>query len=40
MALKIPPDVRKGLEEVIRYYLTHTLERQLNSPEFINSIKE
>jgi DNA repair protein RecO (recombination protein O) len=40
MALKIPSDVRKGLEEVIRYYLTHTLERQLNSPEFINRMKE
>lgn len=40
MVLKIPPDVRKGLEEVIRYYLTHTLERHLNSPEFINRMKE
>lgn len=40
MVLNIPPDVRKGLEEVIKYYLTHTLERQLNSPEFINRIKE
>ncbi len=40
MVLNIPSDVRKGLEEVIRYYLTHTLERQLNSPEFINRMKE
>jgi len=40
MVLNIPSDVRKGLEEFINYYLTHTLERQLNSPEFINRIKE
>ena len=40
MVLKIPPDVRKGLEEVIHYYLTHTLERHLNSPDFIARMKE
>ena len=39
MALIIPPDVRKGLDEVIHYYLTHTLEGHLNSPEFLNRIK-
>ncbi len=40
MALNIPFDIRKGLEEIILHYLTHTLERNLNSPEFINRIKE
>ena len=40
MALNIPLDIRKGLEEIILHYLTHTLERHLNSPEFINRIKE
>jgi len=40
MALKIPTDVKKGLEEVILYYLTHTLEGHLNSPEFISRIED
>ena len=40
MVLNIPNDVKKGLEEVIQYYLTHTLEGHLNSPDFINRIKE
>ena len=39
VALDIPPEVKKGLEEIIRYYLTHTLEGHLNSPDFINRIK-
>jgi DNA repair protein RecO (recombination protein O) len=40
MALNIPAEVKKGLEEVIQYYLTHTLESHLNSPDFINRIRE
>jgi len=40
LALNMPINVKKGLEEVIRYYLTHTLEGHLNSPEFINRIME
>jgi DNA repair protein RecO (recombination protein O) len=39
LALNIAPDVLNGIEEVIRYYLTHTLEGHLNSPEFLNRIK-
>lgn len=39
LPLNLPVDIKRGLEEVIRYYLTHTLERHLNSPEFINRIK-
>ena len=39
MALNIPVGVQKGLDEVIRYYLTHTLEKHLNSPEFISRMK-
>ena len=38
LALNIPPDVQIGLEEVIRYYLNHTLEGSLNSPDFINQV--
>lgn len=38
LSLKIPPDIQKDLEEVIRYYLNHTLEGRLNSPDFINSV--
>ena len=40
LALKIPLDIQKGLEESIRYYLTHTLETRLNSPDFISRIKD
>lgn len=40
LALKIPLDIHKGLEESIRYYLTHTLEARLNSPDFIRRIKD
>ena len=38
LTLKIPQDVQAGLEEVIRYYLNHTLEGSLNSPAFINQV--
>lgn len=38
-SLRIAPEVQKGLEESIHYYLTHTLERHLNSPAFISRIK-
>jgi DNA repair protein RecO (recombination protein O) len=40
MEINIPEDILKGLEQNILYYLTHVLERHLNSPEFINRIKE
>lgn len=40
LVLEIPLDIQKGLEESIRYYLTHTLEARLNSPDFISRIKE
>ena len=36
--LKISPDVREGLEDLIHYYLTHTLEKHLNSPAFLDRI--
>lgn len=39
LALKIPPDVQTGLEEIVRYYLNHTLESSLNSPTFINQVR-
>jgi DNA repair protein RecO (recombination protein O) len=38
LTLKIPPEVQKYLEESIRYYLNHTLEGRLNSPDFINQV--
>jgi DNA repair protein RecO (recombination protein O) len=40
LALSVSPEVKKGLQDVIQYYLTHTLERHLNSPEFINRIED
>ncbi len=40
MVLDLSTDVKKGLDEVIQYYLTHTLEGHLNSPDFIKRIKE
>lgn len=40
MVLNIPQEVKHGFEEAIRYYLTHTLEGHLNSPDFMNRIKE
>jgi DNA repair protein RecO (recombination protein O) len=38
LSITLPPDLRKGLEDLIRYYLNHTLEKQLNSPEFLKRI--
>lgn len=38
-ALKLPDELRKGVEEAINYYLNHTLEAPLNSPEFINRVR-
>ena len=38
MALKIPPEIREGIKELIQYYLHHTLERPLNSPDFIDRV--
>jgi DNA repair protein RecO (recombination protein O) len=38
--VNIPEDIKKGLDHSIRYYLTHVLEGHLNSPDFLNRIKE
>lgn len=40
LTLQIPPEIQSGLEESIRYYLDHTLEKGLNSPDFINRVKK
>ena len=40
LIIKISPDIQKGLEDSIRYYLTHTLEARLNSPDFIRRIQD
>lgn len=40
LELTIPADILQGLEQNIRYYLTHVLEGQLNSPDFLNRMKE
>lgn len=40
LALNIPDDIKTGLEESIRYYLTHTLEGHLNSPDFLKRINQ
>ena len=37
--IKIPTELKEDLEKVIHYYLTHTLEKHLNSLEFIKRIK-
>ncbi len=39
-ALKIPRELRQGLEEAIRYYLNHTLEVPLNSPDFLRRVSK
>jgi len=39
IALDIPGEIMDELEKLIHYYLTHTLERHLNSPAFIKRIK-
>ena len=38
--LNIQQDILDELEKNIRYYLTHTLEGHLNSPDFIKRMKE
>jgi DNA repair protein RecO (recombination protein O) len=40
LPLKVPTGLQKDLEESLRYYLTHTLEASLNSPDFISRIRE
>jgi DNA repair protein RecO (recombination protein O) len=36
--LELPEDIREDLEDAIRYYLNHTLEGPLNSPNFIQRL--
>jgi DNA repair protein RecO (recombination protein O) len=36
--LKISADIRQGLKDIIQYYLAHTLEKHLNSPDFLDRI--
>jgi DNA repair protein RecO (recombination protein O) len=38
--INITPDVEEGLEKVIGFYLGHTLEKHLNSPDFIKRVRE
>jgi DNA repair protein RecO (recombination protein O) len=38
--INVPPGVEEGLEKVIGYYLGHTLEKHLNSPDFIKRVRE
>ncbi|MFL7814223.1 MAG: DNA repair protein RecO [Anaerolineales bacterium] len=38
--LQVPDDIKGKLEDAIRYYLDHTLEGPLNSPDFINRVGE
>jgi DNA repair protein RecO (recombination protein O) len=38
LALKVSVDIQEGLQDAIRYYLDHTLEGKLNSPDFISSV--
>lgn len=38
--LQIPDEIKRGVEDAIRYYLDHTLEAPLNSPDFINRVGE
>jgi DNA repair protein RecO (recombination protein O) len=40
LALSLPPEVKEGLQQTVHYYLTHILEGHLNSPEFLDRIKE
>jgi DNA repair protein RecO (recombination protein O) len=39
LKVELPDEVREGLERTIQFYLTHTLEGQLNSPAFIKRVK-
>ncbi len=38
LAVRVPQGVRERLQDIIRYYLNHTLEGKLNSPDFITSV--
>jgi len=38
LSLQIPSDLQINLEDSIGYYLSHTLEGRLNSPDFINRV--
>ena len=40
LPINIPDDLSIGLQELIRYYLTHTLEKHLNSPDFLKRIAD
>ncbi len=35
----IPPQVRTEMETLMQYYITHILERKLNTPEFLRRVK-
>jgi len=40
ISLNIPSGITDELEKLVHYYLTHTLEGQLNSPAFIKRIQD
>ncbi|MGB2964610.1 MAG: DNA repair protein RecO [Anaerolineales bacterium] len=40
ITISIPPEITEELEKITQYYLTHTLEKHLNSPDFIKRIKD
>jgi DNA repair protein RecO (recombination protein O) len=40
LSLELSTEIQKGLDEAIRYYLAHTLNTTLNSPNFINQVKQ
>ncbi|NQS91525.1 MAG: DNA repair protein RecO [Chloroflexi bacterium] len=40
LSLNIPQDIKTGLEDSIKYYLAHTLDSHLNSPDFLKRIME
>ena len=37
--MAIPPEISEELEKITRFYLAHTLEKHLNSPDFIKRIQ-
>ena len=39
LSLDVPSEIKEGLERILQYYLEHTLEKHLNSPEFIKQIR-
>jgi DNA repair protein RecO (recombination protein O) len=39
LSLNIPAEIQADLEKIIQYYLGHTLESHLNSPEFIKQVR-